>query len=359
MTALLLPPQGSGETPNPVLTAQHVQKSYGDGHLRVKVLDGINLEVGRSQFTAVLGSSGSGKSTLLHCLGALDRVSSGTVLLGSSEIQNLSDDKLSRLRRDHFGFLFQSFDLLPGISVSENLVLPSRLAGTKILPGRLSEVIKRTGVEDLLDRTPAGLSGTEQQLVAIARALLGSPQVFFADEPTGNLDSEGADQVLSLLRSAVDEMGHTILLATHNPRVAGSADRVVLLSDGQIVGELENPSPADVLTTLAQLESQEASKPDRPSPIPVTPTPPTPEPELPAPPAPQEAEIPLPSVPRSVGIPEGPVPLGTALDEIAPQQTLSPRAAEVVNRATSILEHLEGPIISSQPGVERTPHTDE
>ena len=351
--------------PRGAIVAADVRKTYGKGQTLVHALAGISVEIERGRFTAIMGPSGSGKSTLLHCLAGLDRVSSGSVFLGVTDITTLPDRELTRLRRDHFGFIFQAFNLLPGLTVAENILLPTSLAGETMRPGRLEEVAEAVDLTHLLGRRPAELSGGEQQRVAAARAIFGSPEVLFADEPTGNLDTRAGEELLSLLRSAVDNMGHTVLMVTHDPRAAARADRVIFLSDGQTVGELDSPNTEEVLVALRRLTDPTPASPVQDGELETVPE--TSRPSEPAewedPPkepleAPEE-DLPLPTIPKSPRPLDASALLQETLDDIAPPPPLSPHAAEVVNQATSILEHLGGSVISPAPEAESTPQTSE
>ena len=210
-------------------------KVHGEGDTAVRALDGVHLDLPAGRLTAVMGASGSGKSTLLHCLAGLDTPTSGTVLLCGVDLGRLGDTALTRIRRERLGFVFQAFNLVPTLSARENILLPSRLAGTRPEPAWLELVIEAVGLADRLDHRPAQLSGGQQQRVAVARALAGRPEVIFADEPTGNLDSRTGVGVLRLLRESVDTLGQTVVMVTHDPQAAGYADRIVVLADGRVV----------------------------------------------------------------------------------------------------------------------------
>jgi putative ABC transport system ATP-binding protein len=232
------------------VTATALTRTYGDGDSAVHALRGVSLDLPFGQFTAVMGPSGSGKSTLMHLLAGLDTPSSGTVSVAGQDITAMKDRELTRLRRKHIGFVFQSFNLLPTLSAEENVVLPLAIAGKRPPADEISALISRIGLTDRRDHRPAALSGGQQQRVAIARALITRPTVLFADEPTGNLDSEAGAGVLSLLRDAVDLDGQTTLMVTHDPRAAAIADRVLYLADGRVVADLDNPSEADILAVM-------------------------------------------------------------------------------------------------------------
>ena len=233
--------------------ARSVSKIYGTGENRVAALDDITVGFATGRFTAIMGPSGSGKSTLMHCLAGLDTVSSGTVTVGGQNVSAMSDAELTRLRRDHIGFIFQSFNLLPTMNALENILLPSKLARRSVDKAWLAAVIETVGLGHRLDHRPGQLSGGQVQRVAVARALASRPSVVFADEPTGNLDSRSGAEVLSFMRRAVREMGQTIVMVTHDPVAASYADRAVFLADGRIVGDLDDPTPQAVLDQMAML----------------------------------------------------------------------------------------------------------
>jgi ABC-type lipoprotein export system ATPase subunit len=218
----------------PAARAVDLVKVHGEGETAVRALDGVDLDLPAGRLTAVMGASGSGKSTLLHCLAGLDTPTSGTVLLGDVDLGRLGDTALTRIRRERLGFVFQAFNLVPTLTARENIVLPSRLAGTRPEPAWLELVIDAVGLTDRLDHRPAQLSGGQQQRVAVARALAGRPEVIFADEPTGNLDSRTGLGVLRLLRESVDTLGQTVVMVTHDPKAAGWADGTVVLADGRV-----------------------------------------------------------------------------------------------------------------------------
>jgi putative ABC transport system ATP-binding protein len=231
-------------------------KTYGDSDAtRVDALAGVTLDVPCGRFTAIMGPSGSGKSTLLHCLAGLDRVTGGQVWIGDTRIDTLGDRGLTRLRREQLGFVFQLFNLLPTLTAAENITLPLAVGGRKPERAWLDLIVKSLGLADRLGHRPAQLSGGEQQRVACARALITRPQVVFADEPTGNLDSRSGAEVLGFLRRLVQELGQTVVMVTHDPTAAAYADRVVFLVDGRIVGELADPTAARVLEQMKHLDS--------------------------------------------------------------------------------------------------------
>jgi len=230
--------------------ADEVWKVYGTGDARVVALRGVSASFGQGRFTAIMGPSGSGKSTLMHCLAGLDTVSRGTVHIGGTEVSGLGDKALTRLRRDRIGFIFQQFNLLPTLTAAENIRLPLDIAGRKPDPQWWDTVIETVNLTDRLGHRPSQLSGGQQQRVACARALMGRPDVIFADEPTGNLDSRSGAEVLSFLRASVREHGQTIVMVTHDPVAASYTDRVIFLADGAVVQELDDPTPESVLEAM-------------------------------------------------------------------------------------------------------------
>jgi putative ABC transport system ATP-binding protein len=232
-----------------------VTKTYGTGAAAVTALEDISVDVANGQFTAVMGPSGSGKSTLMHCLAGLDTVDSGEVWIGSTLLNSLRDKGLADLRRDRVGFVFQQFNLLPTLSAEENITLPLAIAGRRPDPAWFDRVIEAVGLGDRLSHRPSELSGGQQQRVACARALLPRPDVIFADEPTGNLDSHSGNEILGFLRRSVHEFGQTIVMVTHDPNAAAYADRVVFLADGQLVHELSDPTAEAVLDTMKALDA--------------------------------------------------------------------------------------------------------
>jgi putative ABC transport system ATP-binding protein len=232
------------------VSATALTRSYGEGDSAVRALRGVSLEVPTGQFTAVMGPSGSGKSTLMHLMAGLDVPTAGTVCIDGQDITTMSDRQLTRLRRKHIGFIFQSFNLLPTLSAEENIVLPLAIAGRRPDEGTLETLLARVGLLDRRDHKPSQLSGGQQQRVAVARALITSPTVLFADEPTGNLDSAAGTEVLGLLRDAVDLDGQTTVMVTHDPRAAATADRVLFLADGRIVDDIAEPTEEAVLAAM-------------------------------------------------------------------------------------------------------------
>jgi len=228
-------------------------KIYGKGDTEVRALDGISVGFETGRLTAIMGPSGSGKSTLLHCLAGLDSLTSGSVYIGDTDLTTLSDKQLTLLRRDRVGFVFQAFNLLPTLSAEENITLPLALAGRRPDEAWLSALVSSLGIADRLRHRPSELSGGQQQRVASARAMVTRPELIFADEPTGNLDSKSATELLELTRAAVDGFGQTVVMVTHDPRAASYADRVVFLADGRIVNEIQAPSLDGILDVLKHL----------------------------------------------------------------------------------------------------------
>ncbi|MEU7871317.1 ABC transporter ATP-binding protein [Dactylosporangium sp. NPDC049140] len=234
--------------------AVDVWKVYGSGEAQVNALAGVSVELEKGHFTAIMGPSGSGKSTLMHCLAGLDAVTRGQVYVGDTKITDLSDRGLTNLRRNKVGFIFQQFNLLPTLTAEENILLPLSIGGRKADPAWYDTVIDTVGLRDRLSHRPSQLSGGQQQRVACARALVSRPEVIFADEPTGNLDSRSGAEVLSFLRNSVRDFGQTIVMVTHDPNAASYADRVVFLADGHIVDELHAPTADAVLDRLKRLD---------------------------------------------------------------------------------------------------------
>ena len=232
---------------------RELSKVYGNGQAEVRALDGVSLDLYAGEFTAIMGPSGSGKSTLMHCCAALDDATTGSVVLGGTDLSTLNDRSLTRLRRDRVGFVFQSFNLVPTLTAEENILLPLSIAGRKPDPDWYSLVIDTVGLRDRLSHRPNELSGGQQQRVAVARALASRPAVVFADEPTGNLDSRSGAEILRLLQRSVHEFGQTIVMVTHDPGAAGYTDRVVFLADGRVVDEIGGPSAESVLERMAHL----------------------------------------------------------------------------------------------------------
>ena len=233
-----------------VAEARDLVKVYGSGEAQVRALDGVSVVFPRGELTAIMGPSGSGKSTLMHCLAALDRPSSGSVVVDGVELARLRDSRLTRLRRDRIGFVFQAFNLVPTLTAAENITLPLDIARRPVDPAWFDTVVEAVGLGDRLGHRPNELSGGQQQRVACARALVSRPAIVFADEPTGNLDSRSSTQVLGFLRRSVDEFDQTVVMVTHEPSAAAYADRVLFLTDGRIVGELREPTADRVLERM-------------------------------------------------------------------------------------------------------------
>jgi putative ABC transport system ATP-binding protein len=233
-----------------VITARHVVRRYGEGDTAVDALRGVSVDIERGRLTAVMGPSGSGKSTLMHILAGLDTPTSGGVTVAGVDITELDDAALTLLRRDHIGFIFQFFNLLPMLTAAENIALPLKLAGGKPDPEWLEELVDKVGLGARLSHRPAELSGGQQQRVAVARALVSRPSVMFADEPTGNLDSTTSGEILALLRDSVDTLGQTTVMVTHDAHAAAIADRVLFLADGMVVEDLGRSSAHEILETL-------------------------------------------------------------------------------------------------------------
>src|SRR5688572_23171668 len=245
--------QSAQSTNGAVVTAHDVVRVYGEGDTAVRALCGVSLDVERGKLTAVMGPSGSGKSTLMHILAGLDKPTEGDVEIDGTPIAKLGDTELTKLRREHVGFVFQFFNLLPMLTAEENILLPLELAGGKIDKDWTNSIIERVGLSDRRKHRPSELSGGQQQRVAIARALVSKPTVVFADEPTGNLDSATSGEILTLLRGAVDAYGQTTIMVTHDAKAAAIADRILFLADGQVVKQLGRSSPSDVLAAIEEV----------------------------------------------------------------------------------------------------------
>jgi putative ABC transport system ATP-binding protein len=248
--ATIAAPPASGVLYKPAARTQDAVKIYGTDQVEVRALDGVTVDFATGRYTAIMGPSGSGKSTLLHCAAGLDTLTSGKAYIGDADLSALNDQRLTILRRDHVGFVFQAFNLVPTITAAENITLPLLLAGRKGDQEWIGKIIETLGIRNRLSHRPQELSGGQQQRVAVARALASKPEIIFADEPTGNLDSHAGAEVLTFMRRAVDEMGQTIVMVTHDPIAASYADRIVFLADGRIVDEMEQPTAGRVLERM-------------------------------------------------------------------------------------------------------------
>jgi putative ABC transport system ATP-binding protein len=260
MSAIALPsdaaPAAHGRAEGALVRAERLVRRYGDGDTAVEALRGVSLGIEAGRLTAIMGPSGSGKSTLMHLLAGLDVPTDGTVVVDGVDITKLSEKKLTLLRRETIGFVFQFFNLLPMLTAEENITLPLAIAGEKVDREWLEELLGTVGVKDRRTHRPAELSGGQQQRVAVARALITKPKVLFADEPTGNLDSASSKEVLALLRRAVDEWGQTIVMVTHDAGAAAMADRILFIADGKIVRDLEESTAAEVLAAMQEVSSR-------------------------------------------------------------------------------------------------------
>jgi putative ABC transport system ATP-binding protein len=256
MTALALPPETEQQRDGVAVLAAGLVRRYGEGSTAVEALAGVTLGIETGRMTAIMGPSGSGKSTLMHLLAGLDAPTEGSVHVDGVDITKLSEKKLTLLRRETIGFVFQFFNLLPMLTAEENITLPLAIAGQKPDPAWLEELLDTVGIADRRTHRPAELSGGQQQRVAVARALITRPRVLFADEPTGNLDSSSSKEVLALLRRAVDEWGQTIVMVTHDAGAAAMADRILFIADGRIVRDLEESTAAEVLAAMQEVGSR-------------------------------------------------------------------------------------------------------
>jgi len=252
MTLLLDSPPAPG-TRLAAASARGATKVYGSGDTHVVALDNVDVDFGAGQFTAIMGPSGSGKSTLMHCMAGLDRLSGGSAVVGDIDVSTASERQLTLLRRDRLGFIFQAFNLVPTLSAIENITLPMDLAGVKPDKAWVDNVIETVGLSNRLSHRPGELSGGQQQRVAVARALASRPQIIFADEPTGNLDSTTGGEILAFMRHAVRDLGQTIVMVTHDPVAASYSDRVIFLADGQITDQLMDPTPDAVLDHMRRI----------------------------------------------------------------------------------------------------------
>jgi len=253
MTSLLRSSAPGPSTGVPAARGVDLVKIYGEGDATVRALSGVSVEFAHGQFSAIMGPSGSGKSTLMHCMAGLDAITSGQVFVGDTELTGLNDKELTRLRRDKIGFIFQAYNLVPTLTAVENITLPIDIAGRKPDQAWVDRLIDTVGLRDRLSHRPSELSGGQQQRVAAARALASRPDIVFADEPTGNLDSRTGAEVLGFLRSSVAEFGQTVVMVTHDPVAASYAERVVFLADGAVVDEMSGPTAARVLDRMKQL----------------------------------------------------------------------------------------------------------
>jgi putative ABC transport system ATP-binding protein len=254
MTILL--PEVHAAVPTAVVSARDVVRRYGEGDTAVDALRGVSVDIAEGRLTAVMGPSGSGKSTLMHILAGLDQPTSGEVYVAGEDVTRMDDTALTLLRRDHIGFIFQFFNLLPMLTAAENIVLPLKLAGGKPDAAWLDELVVQVGLGDRLGHRPSELSGGQQQRVAVARALVSRPSVMFADEPTGNLDSTTSGEILALLRDSVDALGQTTVMVTHDAHAAAIADRVLFLADGDIVRDLGPSTAHEILATLEEVSGR-------------------------------------------------------------------------------------------------------
>jgi putative ABC transport system ATP-binding protein len=249
----VIPGAGGELAPVGAVVATGLSRRYGMGDAEVHALNEVSLEIDEGRLTAIMGPSGSGKSTLMHILAGLDQPSSGTVSIAGLEITSMSDRELTKLRREHIGFVFQFFNLLPMLTAEENVLLPLSIAGVKPDRGWVEELIRKVGIDSRRKHRPSELSGGQQQRVSIARALVSKPTVLFADEPTGNLDSTTSGEILALLRHSVDELGQTTVMVTHDAQAASLADRILFLADGRIVKEIRESTAAEVLAVLQEV----------------------------------------------------------------------------------------------------------
>jgi putative ABC transport system ATP-binding protein len=250
------PLERADHAPHAVVTARDLVRRYGEGDTAVDALRGVSVDISEGRLTAVMGPSGSGKSTLMHILAGLDKPTRGEVTVAGIDVTNLGDDELTRLRRDHIGFIFQFFNLLPMLTAAENIALPLKLAGGKPDAEWLEELVDKVGLGDRLTHRPSELSGGQQQRVAVARALVSRPSVMFADEPTGNLDSTTSDEILALMRDSVDTLGQTTVMVTHDAHAAAIADRILFLADGHIVEDVGRSSAHEILEILEQVSGR-------------------------------------------------------------------------------------------------------
>lgn len=341
-----------------IVSARDLVRVYGKGDAQVRALDHVDIDLARGEFTAIMGPSGSGKSTLMHCLAGLDAVTSGSILIGGVEIAGLKQREITAIRRDKIGFIFQAFNLIPVMDARQNIELPAIIAGKRLNRKRVEALAAQVGLSERLRHRPTEMSGGQQQRLAVARALANNPQIIFADEPTGNLDSTATLQVLRLLRDTVDRDNHTICMVTHEAGAAAWADRVLFLRDGKIIGQLLHPSEADIFAAMTEISGE----PDEPSPLSAVP-------ESAMPPTVQVSEIPPPPPATPLFLPDldpvtgsGPVVLsrrerrrlrdnGLTSAQSDPTRLTSPRAALAQPQPEP---NLLTPAAKSQPTAART-----
>ena len=243
-----------GTEAKPVIQVKNLYKVYRVGDSHVRALDGVNLEIYKGEFCSIVGTSGSGKSTLLNMLAGLEKPTKGEIIIAGEHMENKTENQLVKFRREHIGFIFQSFNLVPTLTAAENITLPTDIAGKDVNKQWFEEVTSRLGLAERLEHRPAELSGGQQQRVACARALVSRPEIIFGDEPTGNLDSNSSAEVLNILRTAVDKDNQTVVIVTHDAKAASYADRVVFLADGKLVNELHNPTMEAIHQVMAEIE---------------------------------------------------------------------------------------------------------
>jgi putative ABC transport system ATP-binding protein len=256
MQSVVVQTEDHAAPPAAAVSARDIVRTYGEGDTCVYALRGVSLDIAAGELTAVMGPSGSGKSTLMHILAGLDRPTAGEASIAGTDITQLGDNELTKLRREHIGFIFQFFNLLPMLTAEENIVLPLDLAGDRPDREWLDELVRRVGLGDRLSHRPAEMSGGQQQRVAVARALVSRPTVMFADEPTGNLDSRTGAQILTLMRESVDALGQTTVMVTHDAHAAAIADRVLFLADGEIVRDIPRSTSHEILSTLEEVTTR-------------------------------------------------------------------------------------------------------
>ncbi len=333
----------------PAIIARGLTKTYGKGNAAVTALKSVDVSIGRGEFTAIMGPSGSGKSTLMHCLAGLDSITSGDVTLDGNTISSMSERKLTKLRREQIGFIFQSFNLIPTLTARENITLPADIAKKTVSKERFDTIVDAVGLRDRLTHRPAEMSGGQQQRVACARALITEPTVVFADEPTGNLDSKSSAQVLKFLREAVDTFEQTAVMVTHDPTAASHADRILFLVDGSIVAELRQPTPDAVLDALRELDGLRKTDPQdegEPASHPAPSEDSTPAPE----PGEHKAVLENQTTPaKSESFQDAERQPGETLDEalrrIAPTGELDAETQDLLIRAQKLLHDLPGSVI--------------